>query len=97
MDGLWANVLGCELAIQLGGASVVVDTRRGDSPPGAGNYSFAALATTESNIETEPERIEAVIRGVVRAQSVIRQDPVRAAGVSSVELPPRVLVAQRCK
>ena len=63
MDGLWANVLGCELAIQLGGASVVVDTRRGDSPPGAGNYSFAAPATTESNIGTEPERIEAVGRG----------------------------------
>jgi len=82
VDGLWANVLGCELAIQLGGASVVVDTRRGDGPPSAGNYSFAALATTESNIETEPERIEAVIRGVVRAQSVIRQDPARATEVA---------------
>jgi ABC-type nitrate/sulfonate/bicarbonate transport system substrate-binding protein len=82
VEGLWANVLGCELAIQLSGASVVVDTRRGDGPSGAGNYSFAALATTESNIETEPERIEAVIRGVVRAQSVIRQDPVRATEVA---------------
>ncbi len=82
LDGVWANVLGCELAVHLGGASVVVDTRRGDGPPGAGNYSFAALATTESNIETEPERIEAVIRGVVRAQSVLRQDPLRAAEVA---------------
>jgi NitT/TauT family transport system substrate-binding protein len=82
VDGLWANVLGCELAIQLGGASVVIDTRRGDGPTGAGNYSFAALATTQSNIETKPERIEAVIRGVVRAQSVIRQDPVRATEVA---------------
>jgi sulfonate transport system substrate-binding protein len=82
VDGIWANVLGCELAIHLAGASVVIDTRRGDGPPGAGNYSFAALTTTESNIETQPERIEAVIRAVVRAQSVLRHDPLRATEVA---------------
>ena len=82
VDGIWANVLGCELAIHLAGASVVIDTRCGDGPPGAGNYSFAALATTEAKIETETERIEAVIRAVVRAQSVIRQDPLRATEVA---------------
>jgi ABC-type nitrate/sulfonate/bicarbonate transport system substrate-binding protein len=82
VDGLWSNVLGCELAIHLGGGSVVVDTRRGDGPRGAGNYSFAALATTESKIETEPERIEAVIRAVARAQSMIQQDPLRATEVA---------------
>ena len=57
---------------------MVVDTRRGDGPPGAGHYSFAALATTDAYIEAEPERLRAVIRAVVRAQSVIRQDSVRA-------------------
>ena len=82
VDGFWANVLGCELAIHLGGGSVVIDTRRGDGPPGSRNYSFAALATTESSIETKPERIEAVIRAVVRAQSVIREDPGRATEVA---------------
>jgi ABC-type nitrate/sulfonate/bicarbonate transport system substrate-binding protein len=82
VDGIWANVLGCELAIHLAGASVVIDTRRGDGPPGAGNYSFAALTTTESNIETQPERIEAVIRAVVHAQSVLRHDPLRATEVA---------------
>jgi ABC-type nitrate/sulfonate/bicarbonate transport system substrate-binding protein len=82
VDGIWSNVLGCELAIHQGGGSLVVDTRRGDGPPGAGNYSFAALATTESTIETEPERIEAVIRAIVRAQSVLRQDPLRATEVA---------------
>jgi NitT/TauT family transport system substrate-binding protein len=82
VDGIWANVLGCELAIHLAGASVVIDTRRGDGPPGAGNYSFAALATTRAKIETETERIEAVIQAVVRAQSVLRQDPLRAAEVA---------------
>jgi NitT/TauT family transport system substrate-binding protein len=82
VDGLWANALGCELATQLGAGSVIVDPRRGDGPIGAGNYSFAALATTESNIETNPERIEAVIRAIARAQSIIRQEPRRVAEVT---------------
>jgi ABC-type nitrate/sulfonate/bicarbonate transport system substrate-binding protein len=81
IDGLWANVLGCELAIQLGAGSVIIDPRRGDGPVGAGNYSFAALATTESNIERNPDRIEPVIRAIVRAQSIIRSEPQRATEV----------------
>jgi ABC-type nitrate/sulfonate/bicarbonate transport system substrate-binding protein len=88
LDGLWANVLGCELAVHLGGGSVVVDPRRGDGPPGAENYSFAAVATTESNIETKPERIAAVIRSITRAQSVLRQDPLRATAVARKLFPP---------
>ncbi len=88
VDGLWANVLGCELAIYLGGGSVVIDTRRGDGPLGAGNYSFAALSTTESNIETKRERVEAVIRAIVRAQSVLRQDPSRVTAVTKKLFPP---------
>ncbi len=88
VDGIWANVLGCEIAIHLGGGSVVADTRRGDGPPGAGSYSFAALATTESNIETDPNRVEAVIRAVVRAQSVLRHDPPRATEVGKKLFPP---------
>jgi ABC-type nitrate/sulfonate/bicarbonate transport system substrate-binding protein len=81
VDGLWANALGCELAIQLGAGSVVIDPRRGDGPIGAGNYSFAALATTESKIERHPDRIEAMLRAVTRAQAIIRQEPRRAAEV----------------
>jgi len=44
--------LGCEVAVHLGGGSVIVDTRRGDGPRGAGIYTFAALATTDAKIET---------------------------------------------
>jgi ABC-type nitrate/sulfonate/bicarbonate transport system substrate-binding protein len=66
VDGLWANALGCELAIQLGAGCVIIDPRRGDGPIGAGNYSFATLATTESNIERNSERIEAVVRAIGR-------------------------------
>jgi len=87
VDGFWANVLGCELALHLGGGCVVIDTRRGDGPSGAGNYSFAALATTESKIKAEPERVAAVIRAVARAQSVIRGDPLRATAVAKKLFP----------
>ena len=81
VEALWANVLGCELATHLANAEVIVDTRRGDGPPGAGDYSFAALATTDTKIAAEPERVAAVVRGLVRAQSVIRNEPARAAMV----------------
>jgi len=98
VDGLWANALGCELATQLGAGSVIIDTRRGDGPIGTENYSFAALATTESNIERNPERIEAVIRAIARAQSIIRQETQRAAEVvktlfptTEAELIPQIL------
>jgi ABC-type nitrate/sulfonate/bicarbonate transport system substrate-binding protein len=88
VDGIWANVLGGEVAVHLGGGSVVIDPRRGDGPPGAGRYSFAAIATSESKIETEPERVEAVIRAVVKTQSVLRQDPLRATEVGKKLFPP---------
>jgi NitT/TauT family transport system substrate-binding protein len=87
VDGIWANVLGCEVAVHLRAGSVVVDTRVGDGPPGARNYSFIALATTESNIETKSERIEAVIRAVVRAQSMLRRDPLRATELAAKLFP----------
>lgn len=80
--GLWANALGCELAIQLGAGFVVIDPRRGDGPMGAGNYSFAAMASTDFNIERNPEQIEAVVRAIARAQEIIRQEPRRAAEVT---------------
>lgn len=87
VDGIWANVLGCEVAVYLEAGSVIIDTRLGDGPPGSGNYSFIALATTESNIESQPERIEAVIRSVVRAQSALRQDPWRATKIAAKLFP----------
>ena len=82
VDGLWANALGCELAIQSGAGSIVIDPRRGDGPMGAGNYSFAALATTDFNVERNPEQLEAVVRAIARAQKIIRQEPRRAAEVT---------------
>ena len=87
VDGLWANALGCELAIQSGTGSVVIDPRHGDGPMGAGNYSFAALATTDFHVERNLEQLEAVIRAIGRAQKIIRQEPRRAAAVTKELFP----------
>ena len=83
LDGFWANALGAQVAVHLGVGDVIVDSRRGEGPPGAGNYTFAALATTESKIESDPRAVEAVIRAVVRAQGVLREEPSRAVDIGS--------------
>src|SRR2546422_7831543 len=72
VDGFWANALGSETAVRRGVGKVVVDVRRGDGPPGAGQYTFAALSTTDALIAREPERVAAAVRAIVRAQSTLR-------------------------
>src|SRR5206468_8755236 len=69
VDGFWANALGSETAVRRGVGRVVLDVRRGDGPPGAGQYTFAALSTTDALIAREPERVAAAVRAIVRAQS----------------------------
>jgi len=83
LDGLWANALGAEVAVHLGVGDVIVDCRRGDGPPGAAGYTFAALATTESKIESNAREVESVVRAVVRAQNALREDPSRAMTAAS--------------
>src|ERR671937_822200 len=60
VDGFWANALGSETAVRRGVGKIIVDVRRGDGPPGAGHYTFAALSTTEALIAREPESVAAV-------------------------------------
>jgi ABC-type nitrate/sulfonate/bicarbonate transport system substrate-binding protein len=88
VDGFWANALGSETALRRGVGQVVVDVRRGDGPPGAGHYTFAALATTDALIAREPERVAAAVRAVVRAQRTMRVDPARATEVGRRRFPP---------
>jgi ABC-type nitrate/sulfonate/bicarbonate transport system substrate-binding protein len=78
LDGFWANALGAQVAIHWGIGEVMVDVRRGDGPPGAGSYTFSALATTDAQIERNPRTVEAVIRAVARAQAALRSEPTRA-------------------
>ena len=80
VDGFWANALGSETAVRRGVGKIIVDVRRGDGPPDAGRYTFAALSTSEALIAREPERVAAAVRAIVRAQALLRRDPARDRG-----------------
>src|SRR5712692_1754390 len=88
VDGFWANALGSETAVRRGVGTIVVDSRRGDGPPGAGQYTFAALSTTDALIARDPERVAAAVRAIVRAQGILRKDPARATEVGRRRFPP---------
>ncbi len=70
----------------VGSGKVIADVRRGDGPPAAGRYTFAALATTEALIAREPERVAAAVRAIVRTQRVLKKDP----GASDRGRPPAI-------
>ena len=88
VDGFWANALGSETAVRRGVGQIVVDVRRGDGPPGAGQYTFAGLSTTDALIAREPERVAAAVRAIVRAQRMLKTDPARATEVGRRRFPP---------
>src|SRR5258708_13372271 len=75
VDGFWANALGSETAVRRGVGKIIVDVRRGDGPPDAGRYTFAALSTTEALIAREPARVAAAGRARARAPGLLRSDP----------------------
>lgn len=83
VDGFWANGMGAELAVQRHTGSLVLDARRGDGPPRATSYTFPALAVTDETIERDPDAVAAVIRAVIRAQQLLREDPQRAIAASA--------------
>ncbi len=88
VDGFWANALGSETAVRRGVGKVIADVRRGDGPPAAGHYTFAALSTTEALIAREPERVAAAVRAIVRTQRMLRKEPARASEVGRRRFPP---------
>ena len=88
VDGFWANALGSETAVRRGVGKIVVDSRRGDGPPGAGHYTFAALSTTDALIARDPERVAAAVRAIVRTQGLLKKDPARATEVGRQRFPP---------
>lgn len=88
IDGFWANALGSELAVRRGTGTVVVDVRRGDGPPTAKDFTFAALITTEALIERQPDAVAAAVRAIVSTHQTLRRDPGRAAEVGRRRFPP---------
>jgi NitT/TauT family transport system substrate-binding protein len=88
IDGFWANALGSETAVRRGVGKVIADVRRGDGPPAAGQYTFAALSTTEALIARDPERVAAAVRAIVQTQRLLRKEPARATEVGRRRFPP---------
>ncbi|MCZ6875788.1 MAG: ABC transporter substrate-binding protein [bacterium] len=88
LDGFWANALGSETAVRRGVGAIIVDVRRGDGPPSAKNFTFSALLTTDTLIERHPEQVAAAVRGIIRAQQVLRTDPTQATIVGQRRFPP---------
>jgi ABC-type nitrate/sulfonate/bicarbonate transport system substrate-binding protein len=74
-DGYWGNGMRVALGEKAGVAKVHLDLRRGDGPPGARWYNFAALTATERLIDEQPELAAAAVRAVVKAQQALRADP----------------------
>ena len=88
IDGFWANALGSETAVRRGVGKVVLDVRRGDGPPEAGRYTFAALVTTDALIASDPDRVAAAVRAIVRTQRLLQESPARAGEVGRRRFPP---------
>jgi NitT/TauT family transport system substrate-binding protein len=80
-DAYWGNGMRLAIGEKLGVAKVHLDLRRGDGPPGARFYNFAALTTTERLIEEQPEIAAGAVRAIVKAQKALAADPSRATAI----------------
>jgi ABC-type nitrate/sulfonate/bicarbonate transport system substrate-binding protein len=87
-DGYWGNGMRVALGEKLGVAKVHLDLRRGDGPPGARWYNFAALTTTERLIEEQPHIAAGAVRAIVKAQKALKADPSLATGIAERLFPP---------
>jgi ABC-type nitrate/sulfonate/bicarbonate transport system substrate-binding protein len=74
--------------VRHGVGKVIADVRRGDGPPGAGQYTFAALSTTEALIARHPGQVAAAVRAIVRTQRLLTNEPARATEVGRRRFPP---------
>jgi ABC-type nitrate/sulfonate/bicarbonate transport system substrate-binding protein len=94
-DAYWGNGMRVALGEALGVAKLHLDLRRGDGPPGARWYNFAALTTTERLIEERPHIAAGAVRAIVGAQRTLRSDPSVAGEIGKRLFPPdeAVLIA----
>jgi ABC-type nitrate/sulfonate/bicarbonate transport system substrate-binding protein len=68
---------------KLGVAKIHLDLRRGDGPPGARLYNFAALTTTDQLINEQPQVTAAAVRAIVKTQRALKADPSLATSVGT--------------
>jgi NitT/TauT family transport system substrate-binding protein len=88
IDGFWANGMGTEVAVQRGVGAIVLDIRRGDGPKEAFDYTFAAIATTDTLIQRSPETARAAVRAIRATHAALKEDPVRATAIGRKLFPP---------
>jgi len=86
-DGYWGNGMRVAIGERLGVAKLHLDLRRGDGPPGARWYNFAALTTTERLIKEEPQAAAGAVRAIVKTQQALRADPRLANEVGNALFP----------
>jgi ABC-type nitrate/sulfonate/bicarbonate transport system substrate-binding protein len=80
-DAYWGNGMRLAIGEKLGVAKVHLDLRRGDGPPGARFYNFAALTTTERLIDEQPQVVAGAVRAIVKGQQALKADPSRATSI----------------
>ena len=80
-DAFWGNGMRVAIGEAHGIAKLHLDLRRGDGPPGARYYNFAALTATERLIEQEPALAAGAVRAIVKAQKALKADPALATGI----------------
>jgi ABC-type nitrate/sulfonate/bicarbonate transport system substrate-binding protein len=68
---------------RLGVAKTHLDLRRGDGPPGARWYNFAALTATEQFVNEQPEAAAGAVRAIVKTQEALKADPSLAAQIGN--------------
>jgi ABC-type nitrate/sulfonate/bicarbonate transport system substrate-binding protein len=86
-DAFWGNGMRVALGEKLGIAKLHLDLRRGDGPPGARYYNFAALTARESLVKEHPEVAAGAIRAVRNAQKALKANPALATGVGEKLFP----------
>jgi NitT/TauT family transport system substrate-binding protein len=87
-DAYWGNGMRVAIGEKLGVAKVHLDLRRGDGPPGARWYNFAALTTSERLIDERPEVAAGAVRAIVKTQKALKADPSLATAVGERLFPP---------
>jgi NitT/TauT family transport system substrate-binding protein len=87
-DAYWGNGMRLALGEQGGVVKVHLDLRRGDGPPGAHLYNFAALTTTDRLIDERPDIAAGAVRAIVRTQKALMADPSLATAIGERLFPP---------
>src|SRR5271155_46172 len=82
------NGMRVAIAEKLGVGNLYLDLRRGDGPPGARWYNFAALTTTERLVSEQPEVAAGAVRAIVKAQKALQANPSLATPIGERLFPP---------